>query len=156
MLKYPLLALIPFLLSCTAGISADLSATYNNGGTFLRNQVHSNTALMRYIDTHRVRFQQEHTLRPFRLTERELLTMETDLNSDGNKDIIGTVDNFKFEEYGGYPLYLLIKDEYSYHRIKTDARTAMFNIEVLGTASNGYKDISVDGNVIRFDGEIYR
>lgn len=146
----------PFLASCMVSASLNYTHNINTSGTFDRNQVKPAGVLERFVMQPNVLAEQKRTLKPFKLAQREFLTMEADLNNDGQKDIIGTVDNSKFKTEKGYPLYILIKDEYSYHQIDTDARTLKFNVKVLDIDSNGFKDLLVDGTIIKYDKSVYK
>ncbi|PLX70891.1 MAG: hypothetical protein C0602_05150 [Denitrovibrio sp.] len=150
MTKYIVCTLLALVISCA-------NVTYGGKtGSFLRHQVHNNTVLERFVMQPKQKFRQKFTLPPFRLTEEDFLTLNADLNNDGIKDIIGTLDNFKFQQNGAYPLYILIANDYSFHKIETQARTQSFDIKVLDATSNGFNDISVDGNIIKYDGDVYK
>jgi len=152
MRKISLFLLLPIIIACTSGAGMNQSAK----DQFMRNQVIENSVLSRFVLQPSVKFEQRFTLEPFKLTERELLTFQTDLNSDGKMDIIGSLDNIKFKDSNGYPIYIIIADEYSYHQIPTDIRTEKFNLKVLSSKSNGFHDISVDGKVIAYDHSVYK
>lgn len=124
-------------------------------GDFQRYQVMPTMDMQRYIDTPEVISALLKTPRPLRPTDRDFLTINTDLNGDGRPDIVGTVDNFKFKENGTYPLYILIGNQYDYDIMDSTPRIRSFKVKVLDTSTNGFKDISADGKIYKFDGKKY-
>jgi len=121
----------------------------------LHSQVHEITVLNRYAITPSMEFQFAHTPQMLRPTDNDILTTKVDLNDDGLKDVIGTIDNYKFKDHGKYPLFIILKDEYNYHQLQKPIYIERFSLKVLNTSTNGFKDISVDGKILKYDGNKY-
>ncbi len=71
------------------------------------------------------------------------------------KDIIGTINNYKFEMNKTLPLYIMIRNEQGYTLLNHSPRIRSLNLRVLDTVTSGYKDFSVDGRIYKFNGTNY-
>ncbi|MGE4317313.1 MAG: hypothetical protein AB7E96_00300 [Deferribacterales bacterium] len=81
---------------------------------------------------------------------------EADLNGDGRLDFIASTYHYLFSDNRTYPLYVMIKDDYSYTMLPDTPRIPYFDIKSLPDMTNGYHDIAIAGKVYKFDGTTYK
>lgn len=149
-MRFIILALMVFITACS-GTGNRYSATSD----FYYQQVHENGRLEDAVFTPLFVLRLKSTPYSLRPTEDDFLTAEADLNNDGRMDIIGTINHFKFEQNGTYPLYIFIADEYGHREMENNPRISSFELKVLDTASNGYRDFSAGERIFRYNGTNY-
>lgn len=148
---FPALLIALVLTSCT-----NIGSRYSINSDFYRNQVVSNTVLRQYAYTPRIKAILSRTPVLLQPKDTDFLTASTDLNGDGHEDIIGTITHYHFEKDGKYPLYIFIKNKYSYDQLPLAIYVRTLDLKVLDSKTNGYRDISIAGKIYRFDGKNYK
>ncbi|ADD66833.1 hypothetical protein Dacet_0026 [Denitrovibrio acetiphilus DSM 12809] len=144
------IVLLSSVLAC-----APANHRFSPQSDFYYDRIHHHTLIERYAYTQSVKIQLSLTPELLRPQESDFLSAGADLNNDGREDVIATINHRKFREDGTYPLYIYVKNDYSYDVLKDLPRISSFNMQVLETATLGYKDIKVDNRVLKYNGKTY-
>ncbi|PLX67937.1 MAG: hypothetical protein C0603_07430 [Denitrovibrio sp.] len=151
-----MLYLIPIILFTIFSCSGVDNSRLSPNSDFYKYQVNSNTVLERFAFQPEVMRSIVTTPISLKPTDEDFLTITTDLNNDGNDDIIGTIDHYKFRKDNTLHLYILISKDNYFISLNDSPRIRSLNLKVLTTSTRGYKDLSVDGKIYKFDGTNYK
>jgi len=153
MFRLAALLLLSFVISC-----ASTGNIYKQKGDFDQYQIHEIDVLKRMVynqpDIEGLMRSTPSALQP---QEWDFLTASADLNGDGKPDIIGAVNHYKFmNKDGAYPIYIMPATEHDYTVQEEPPYVMSFDITILDSVTNGYRDIRAGKRVLKYNGTTYR
>jgi len=146
-----ILILTLLLASCTG-----IGNRYSLNSDFYYEQVTDHSVIDTYVMTPAVKQELHPVPASLRPTSSDYLTISTDINNDGKDDVLATINHYRFNDKGKHKLYVFVKNDYGYTQLKPYSLIDSYDLKVLESTTNGFRDLSVNGTILRYNGTTYR